>query len=534
MSLWDTLGDIAPWVLNPFVAASVAQADAGYTAAGGKALNGGGAPPPAASTSSTDANDQAFIDSLKAGTNGYLYGNPAEQAHYNEYQQGLAAFGLSPDTVITRNGQPLVDPVQQPGALAKAQRAEEAARAQQAGFNQQYANRTDDALSALGNSYSGLNASDEAILSNFLATQGGISIPDSQAAQAFADPASIAAQKQAEDMLLAAANGSLNVSTNPADLARQQQSYAQLQGAANGSLDAHTNPEDLARQAQAADKLWGLTDPQMTAQERFLMEKFRQEEEHSRQAAMDAALRNLSARGQLGSGGEIGALLGSQQTTSQNRMLQDLGAQANAVQRAQQSLGLYSDLSTQMRNASDAMTSGNMNRREGAMEGAGSMATSMRNASDALASGNANRQLGATESAGSLAGQQRGQSFGESLARGNAADATSRAQADLSQHQAETGLNAGLGVNGRIGGRADNLFGAQTGVAGSQLAANSGLTGIDLNIADKQFGRGWQAVQANNDLLSKAFALNEQKQAEAALNQPAEQGFIDKLLPWNW
>jgi hypothetical protein len=533
MSFWDTIGEVAPWVINPFVAASVAQADAGYRAAGGKALTGGSAPPPAASTTSTDAGDDAYIKQLMANQNGYLYGSPNEQGHYNEYQQGLSAFGLSPDTVITRNGQPLVQPVEQPGAIAGANRRDQELLNQAQGYVNDFQNTSGGIYNDLQGTFSGLNASDQALIDSLKSSYAGNVLPESAAAQAYADPASIAAENQALAALTGAANGSLNVSTNPADLARQQQSYDQLQAAAGGSLDAFTNPEDLARQRQASEKLWGLTDPEMTAQERFLMEKFRQEEEHGRQAAMDAALRNLSARGQLGSGGEIGAMLGAQQTTSQNRMLQDLGAQANAVTRSQNALGLYSDLATQMRNASDAMTSGNMNRREGAMEGAGTMATNMRNASDALSTANANRQEGAMEGAGTLSSNMRGQSFDESYKRGSATDQRNQFDATRKDNQATNIANTGIGANQAAGGRAGSLATLGSNNAGNVLTAQTGLTGAKINANNNELNRGLLGVQMNNDLLLKAWAADQQRQAEAALAQP-QPGFIDKLLPWNW
>lgn len=90
----------------------------------------------------------------------------------------------------------------------------------------------------------------------------------------------------------------------------------------------------------------------MTAKERFLMETARRAEERDRKAAMDAALRDMEARGVRSGGAEIAALLGAQQTTSENRMLQDLGTQAGAVDRSMLALQNYGDLSGDIRDSS--------------------------------------------------------------------------------------------------------------------------------------------------------------------------------------
>lgn len=131
---------------------------------------------------------------------------------------------------------------------------------------------------------------------------------------------------------------------------------------------AKADQRSINAQYGALDKLEGWTDPSVTAKERFLMETARRAEERDRKSAMDAALRDMEARGVRSGGAEIGALLGAQQTTSENRMLQDLGTMAGASERA----------------------------------------------------------LLATQQYGDLAGDIRGQSFNESFSRGNAADQMSQ------------------------------------------------------------------------------------------------------------
>lgn len=374
------------------------------------------------------------------------------------------AFGVPAGTQFTKNGVPLSstppipDPSQEPGLLAATQRKIDTIVADQGKNVDAYTGDMRGLLGKLSSTFDTVNANEGALLDEYRNSLSGISIPDSQAAQAYADPQAIAAQQQALGMLF---------------------------GAAGGSLDVHTNPEDLARQKQAADKLWSLTDPEMTAQERYIMEVARTNEERDRRAAMDAALRNLAARGQLGSGHEIGAVLGAQQTTSQNRLLQDLGAQAQAVQRAQQSLGLYSNL-----------------------------ATAMRNESDAVASGNSDRRLSGMSSAGNLSSNMRNSSFNEAFSRGQAADQTAQARASLDFAKANGIMDNGQQIYDAQGAR--GLAYTQTGanLLGSILGAQSGQSGLEIGATTDDYSRRVDALKYKNDLLAKALGFSEERRAE--------------------
>ena len=121
---------------------------------------------------------------------------------------------------------------------------------------------------------------------------------------------------------------------------------------------AESDPEDVQRQldaygmqADAAAKFKKLSDPTITGEERYMMELARREEEGSRRAAMQAQLRDMDARGARSGGAEMGALLGSQQITSDARALQDLAWGANAQQRAMDALKGYGDTTAQMSTA---------------------------------------------------------------------------------------------------------------------------------------------------------------------------------------
>ena len=134
--------------------------------------------------------------------------------------------------------------------------------------------------------------------------------------------------------------------------AAQDQILKNLQAGNSGPIDygpqqddvtsqaagAFADPDSIAAQKEAIDKYRGLTDPTVTAKEKFLMMQSRVGEEQSRKSAMDAALQDMQRRGVRSGGAEMSALLGAQQTTSQNRLMQDLGTQAGAVDRSMQAI----------------------------------------------------------------------------------------------------------------------------------------------------------------------------------------------------
>lgn len=328
------------------------------------------------------------------------------------------------------------------GEIAQADARDQGFINQQQGNVQNYADLIKQITGDLGTTYAGLNATDNATLDQLKSALAGIPLVTSQGAQAYADPQSIANENLALAQLQAIGGGSLD------QVSQAAQAYA--------------NPEDIAHQNLALSKLLPLTDMQMTAQERFMMEQARQNQEMDMRGGMDAALRNLAARGQLGSGHEIGAVLGMQQNTSQNRILGDLGAEANAIARQMKALGMYSDLSTNMRN-------------EGFTE-----AFDRGQAADSTNNQNANRRLTGTQSSGDLSSKMRDQSFDESFKRGQAADVIAVSNQAFQRGTANDVANAGFTVTGNAGNRAGNLAGISATGAGNTLTAQTGLTHDNL------------------------------------------------------
>lgn len=266
---------------------------------------------------------------------------------------------------------------------------------------------------------------------------------DYTADQYASNPADVARQQQMYNTLLGVGNGSLDYSaaqwqSNAADVARQLQGYNDLRGIGQGSLDwqsqaakAYANPEDLANQRLALtdirrdltsgsagqkdvrDKFKALSDPQVTAKERFLSELARREFEAGDRGSRAASSEALANRGLRSGGQQIAMTQAARQQLSQDRLLKELGIQAQAVDRSMTALGGWSNsensirsgdqnalnmqagLSTALRNASfdeaykrglgaDSASAANQGTRLTGYAQSANQATNIRNASDAV------------------------------------------------------------------------------------------------------------------------------------------------------
>lgn len=130
---------------------------------------------------------------------------------------------------------------------------------------------------------------------------------------------------------------------------------AQLQGALGGITDptisdyvgdttatqASDNPADAARQQAALNQLQGQTGVSETAEEKLMRYMAQRKQEQQEQSNRLAAKNDLQSRGVYGSGAEIASMLGSNQNTGAERTISELGAQANAQQRAMAALQAY-------------------------------------------------------------------------------------------------------------------------------------------------------------------------------------------------
>jgi hypothetical protein len=126
--------------------------------------------------------------------------------------------------------------------------------------------------------------------------------------------------------------------SDPSDVKRQKDALNQLHGLISGG-------EWNEGLRDARDKYKALTDPEVTAQERFIMEQFNQRRQDLDRANREAVMSNLAARGLRSGAAEQTAMLNSQQELGRESVLAALGAQKNAIDRSQQALQGYASTS---------------------------------------------------------------------------------------------------------------------------------------------------------------------------------------------
>lgn len=363
---------------------------------------------------------------------GYYGGISAQnQAGYNQYEQAIAPYrapvadvsykpisgdaygtGLQNNALSNFNGMmngSMDISAAQVGSVAQAQAA--LAQAQM-----YYSDPTD--VTRQINSYQALQGAGSGDL-------------DYTATNYLSDRGDILAQKDAKYKLDKVGEGALDWQSqagdayaDPATVNGGWQIYNNLVGMGAGSLDqtsqaaqAHASQDTINSQKQGLDKLWGLTDPNITAQERLIMEEARRNQEQSNRASRGAVMSDLQSRGFGGAGAQMTDMQGAQEQTGQERTLADLGAEANAVARSQNALGMYVDATGQLRSqefdeafaraaAGDQMAVANANRRLQATGMAADQINFMQQASfdQAYKRGLANDQASAANQATRLSG----------------------------------------------------------------------------------------------------------------------------------
>jgi hypothetical protein len=227
----------------------------------------------------------------------------------------------------------------------------------------------------------------------------------------------------------------------------------QLQGM--GWKDAASAQGGVDAQNKALSQYEGLMTPQVTAQERLLMETARRKQEQQEQGSRDAVMGDLKARGMGGSGLELTNMLGAQQQNSQGRTLSDLGMQSNAVDRSMQAIQGYGNIAGQMRSAGDIINMFNGQQGQAANEWRASQAAKL-----------ANDALTGTTGVNKGIGDRATTAYGAGT---DVRNAEYKASAD------KYGL--GRQTNAVLAGNAQNAVERQKGVAGSRLDLGALWTG---------------------------------------------------------
>lgn len=122
--------------------------------------------------------------------------------------------------------------------------------------------------------------------------------------------------------------------------------YEHLLGLLNNDL---TNGG--TEQRAAMEKLKGLSDPEITAQERYIAGNARQQFEDQDRGIREATDQELQLRGLRSGSAVVGSALGAQERTGRDRVQAELGLQASAQQRALQALGGWSTAANQLRSS---------------------------------------------------------------------------------------------------------------------------------------------------------------------------------------
>ena len=204
----------------------------------------------------------------------------------------------------------------------------------------------------------------------------------SQAAQAYADPNAVRQQQEG------------------IDLARQDiESGDADQRDVFGRILADLDGGD-AEQREVMGRYKELSGPEVTAQERFLGEIARRGFESGDKSSRDAQEAARAARGLRSAGGLIAAQQAARQQLSQDRVLAELGMNANAVARGERMMQGWSDSANQLR----------ADKQQG-LGMAGDVASDIRGANQQ----GIGMYLDST-------GQLREQTFDEAFGRGSAAD----------------------------------------------------------------------------------------------------------------
>jgi hypothetical protein len=300
------------------------------------------------------------------------------------------------------------------------------------------------------------------------------------------------AQYEAASMTKAALE---RAQSNPDDVRAQKEALGLMNQMSEGSLDIQNGgntPEAKAAQLEALSRYGTLSaSPNVTGQERYIYESARQRQEQDEKARIGAILTSSRMKGQGGANQELAAILQGGQNNSQNRLLSDLGAESNAVDRQMQALAGYGQLSSGM------MQQGND-----------------------VAGRNASNRLQATGMRGNLASTIRGQ--GDTMNMFNTGQANQMSAFNAGQANQNAQFNAGQLNANRMGNaqmaNAREQFNAgQANMVGLQNASFQNQTqqyNQTQNTIQSQFEDNYRATQQDSawnrtaDLSGASFGVN--------------------------
>lgn len=327
----------------------------------------------------------------------------------------------------------------------------------------------------------------------------------SKAAQARANAVDVANQKGAANTLRDAGNGSLDI--DPDSIKGMTDMY----GAWQGSQDVHVgqeDPESYKNATDARDKYKALSDPTVTAQERLMYELALQKQEQDERGVREALQADARQRGVSGYGAEIARSGIAAQQSSRNRMLADMAAGANAIDRSQQAMAGWAQTSLGLNDAANNIAQNNAANRLNALAnytgiGAG------------IETNNMNRRLTAQQAAYAAYSDIRAQGFNEEYARGVAADNMANANANRRLEGSVASANQSNAIRS-----ANDQMAQFNAVQRQNYQMESDK--FAANRQDAQFGRAATLAQQGN-VVSGNFGQNNTNLANASfgVNQTA-------------
>lgn len=378
-----------------------------------------------------------------------------------------------------------------------------------------------------------------------------------------------------------------DVTSDPNDVARQQSAYDTLGGFANGdyaytsqAANAYADPEALAAQKEVMGKLKGEMDPRLTDAERYLYMQARLQEEQSQRGNRDANMRELERSGMSGSTMQLSNLNASSQQTATSRAVADLGANAKAIDRAEAATRDYGNMANTVSGqsfqqayargqATDTASQFNTATRLQGTVAQGNLATQMRTADDSLSEFNKAQSLQQQRFQDSYAADQQAQAWGRGVDVSNAgfnqanlvsrnasikSDAGFNQSRDLSnnagilsnagfQQSRDLSTNAGILSNAQFT-QSGNLSRNATALTGEQLtnigqqgqrASDLARTGAQMNsdwlTGTQNFGNmGLQAARDNTSALGTASDTAFRQTSTDLLTDQAKNALLQKKI----
>lgn len=265
--------------------------------------------------------------------------------------------------------------------------------AQQSGNAAKYNQSDLDSLANYGTAVNTANTADQNTLGFLAGTYSGMSqLSPTQIRsnlEAVTATLNTAGLTQAQYQTAALTKAALErAESNPDDVNAQKDALGLMTQMSEGSLDIQNGgntPEAKAAQLEALSRYGSLSaSPEVTGQERLIYETARTEQERQEKASRDALMQGYRLQGMGGSEMEFGNILMSGQQNSQNRLLADLGAQSNAVDRQMEALAGYGTLSSSMMQQGNDVASSNAANRLQATGMRGDMASTIRGQGDTM------------------------------------------------------------------------------------------------------------------------------------------------------